>query len=89
MKNIALIRHVGSQKAASTSIQNFIFDCCDNLQNYGLFIPKTGLTKSAAHAVVNSAGGKVLDVNTEQELKYNSKESLLNQFSLSRVSNDL
>lgn len=45
--------------------------------------PRLGLTSewgtAAAHAVVNSAGGKVLDINTGQELKYNTKESVLNQ----------
>jgi len=43
--------------------------------------PRLGLTSewdtAATHAVVNSAGGKV---NTGQELRYNTKESLLNPF---------
>jgi 3'(2'), 5'-bisphosphate nucleotidase len=46
--------------------------------------PRLGLTlewdTAAAHAVVNSAGGKVVDINTGQELRYNTKESLLNPF---------
>ena len=46
--------------------------------------PRLGLTSewdtAAAHAVVNSANGKVIDINTGQELKYNTKESLLNPF---------
>ena len=46
--------------------------------------PRLGLTSewdtAAAHAVVNSAGGKVIDINTGQELCYNTKESLLNPF---------
>ncbi len=46
--------------------------------------PRLGLTSewdtAAAHAVVNSAGGKVVDINTGQELRYNTKESLLNPF---------
>jgi len=46
--------------------------------------PRLGLTlewdTAAAHAVVNSAGGKVIDINTGQELCYNTKESLLNPF---------
>ena len=46
--------------------------------------PRLGLTSewdtAAAHAVVNSAGGKVVDINTGQELCYNTKESLLNPF---------
>jgi len=46
--------------------------------------PRLGLTSewdmAAAHAVVNSAGGKVVDVNTGQELRYNTKEYLLNPF---------
>jgi len=46
--------------------------------------PRLGLTSewdtAAAHAVVNSAGGKVVNINTGQELIYNTKESLLNPF---------
>jgi 3'(2'), 5'-bisphosphate nucleotidase len=46
--------------------------------------PRLGLTSewdtAAAHAVVNSAGGKVVDVNTGEELRYNTKESFLNPF---------
>ena len=46
--------------------------------------PRLGLTlewdTAAAHAVVNSAGGKVVDINTGQELRYNTKKSLLNPF---------
>ena len=46
--------------------------------------PRLGLTSewdtAAAHAVVNSAGAKVVDINTGQELCYNTKESLLNPF---------
>jgi len=46
--------------------------------------PRLGLTSewdtAAAHAVVNSSGGKVVDINTGQELRYNTKESLLNPF---------
>jgi len=46
--------------------------------------PRLGLTSewdtAAAHAVVNSAGGKVVDVNTGQDLRYNTKKSLLNPF---------
>jgi len=46
--------------------------------------PRLGLTSewdtAAAHAVVNAANGKVVDINTGQELKYNIKESLLNPF---------
>ena len=46
--------------------------------------PRLGLTSewdtAAAHAVVNSAGGKVVNINTGQELLYNTKESLLNPF---------
>ena len=46
--------------------------------------PRLGLTSewdtAAAHAVVNSAGGKVVDINTGQELRYNTKESFLNPF---------
>ena len=53
--------------------------------------PRLGLTSewdtAAAHAVVNSAGGKVVDVNTGQELRYNTKKSLLNPFFI--VSNNL
>jgi len=46
--------------------------------------PRLGLTSewdtAAAHAVVNSAAGKVVNASTGQELKYNTKESLLNPF---------
>ena len=53
--------------------------------------PRLGLTSewdtAAAHAVVNSAGGKVVDINTGQELRYNTKKSLLNPFFV--VSNNL
>ena len=46
--------------------------------------PRLGLTSewdtAAAHAVVNAAGGKVVDINTGKELLYNTKESLLNPF---------
>ena len=46
--------------------------------------PRLGLTSewdtAAAHAVVNSSGGKVVGINTGQELRYNTKESLLNPF---------
>ena len=45
--------------------------------------PRLGLTSewdtAAAHAVVNSAGGKVIDVNTNTEITYN-KKSILNPF---------
>lgn len=48
--------------------------------------PRLGLTSewdtAAAHAVVNSAGGMVLDILTRKELRYNTKESLLNPFFL-------
>jgi 3'(2'), 5'-bisphosphate nucleotidase len=46
--------------------------------------PRLGLTSewdtAAAHSVVNSANGKVVDIDTGQELKYNIKDSLLNPF---------
>ena len=45
---------------------------------------RLGLTSewdtAAAHAVVKSAGGMVLDFETRKELRYNTKESLLNPF---------
>ncbi len=46
--------------------------------------PRLGLTSewdtAAAHAVVNSANGKVVNINTGEDLRYNLKESLLNPF---------
>jgi len=44
--------------------------------------PRLGLTSewdtAAAHAVVNAAGGEVIDYETQTPLKYNTKDSLLN-----------
>ena len=44
--------------------------------------PRFGLTSewdtAAAHAVVNSAGGEVINNETKMPLKYNTKDSLLN-----------
>lgn len=44
--------------------------------------PRLGLTSewdtAAAHAVVNSAGGEVVEFETKMPLKYNTKDSLLN-----------
>ena len=44
--------------------------------------PRLGPTSEwdtcAAHAVVNGAGGQVLDLNTGKELTYNARESILN-----------
>lgn len=46
--------------------------------------PRLGPTSewdtAAAHAVVNSAGGEVLDFETKMPLKYNTKNSLLNPY---------
>ena len=46
--------------------------------------PRLGLTSewdtAAAHAVVNSAGGEVLEFETKIPLKYNTKDSLLNPY---------
>ena len=46
--------------------------------------PRFGLTSewdtAAAHAVVNSAGGEVINYETKLSLKYNTKDSLLNPF---------
>jgi len=46
--------------------------------------PRLGLTSewdtAAAHAVVNSAGGEVLEFETKLPLKYNTKDSLLNPY---------
>jgi len=51
--------------------------------------PRLGLTSewdtAAAHAVVNAAGGEVIDVETKLPLLYNTKESLLNPFFMVRV----
>lgn len=44
--------------------------------------PRFGLTSewdtAAAHAIVNSAGGEVINANTKLEIEYNTKDSLLN-----------
>jgi len=44
--------------------------------------PRLGLTSewdtAAAHAIVNSAGGEVINANTKLEIEYNTKDSLLN-----------
>jgi 3'(2'), 5'-bisphosphate nucleotidase len=44
--------------------------------------PRLGPTSewdtAAAHAVVNAAGGKVINIETQMPLKYNTKDSLLN-----------
>ena len=46
--------------------------------------PRLGLTSewdtAAAHAVVNSAGGEVVEFKTKMPLKYNTKDSLLNPY---------
>jgi len=46
--------------------------------------PRFGLTSewdtAAAHAVVNSAGGEVVNNETKMPLKYNTKDSLLNPY---------
>ena len=46
--------------------------------------PRFGLTSewdtAAAHAVVNAAGGKVIDNEIKKSLKYNTKDSLLNPY---------
>ena len=46
--------------------------------------PRFGLTSewdtAAAHAVVNSAGGEVINNETKMPLKYNTKDSLLNPY---------
>ena len=46
--------------------------------------PRLGLTSewdtAAAHAVVNSAGGEVVEFETKMPLKYNTKDSLLNPY---------
>jgi 3'(2'), 5'-bisphosphate nucleotidase len=46
--------------------------------------PRFGLTSewdtAAAHAVVNSAGGEVVNNETKMPLKYNTKDSLLNSY---------
>jgi 3'(2'), 5'-bisphosphate nucleotidase len=46
--------------------------------------PRLGLTSewdtAAAHAVVNAAGGEVIDYETQTPLKYNTKDSLLNPY---------
>jgi len=46
--------------------------------------PRLGLTSewdtAAAHAVVNSAGGEVVEFETKIPLKYNTKDSLLNPY---------
>jgi 3'(2'), 5'-bisphosphate nucleotidase len=46
--------------------------------------PRFGLTSewdtAAAHAVVNSAGGEVVNNETKMSLKYNTKDSLLNPY---------
>jgi len=46
--------------------------------------PRLGLTSewdiAAAHAVVNAAGGEVVDYETKTPLKYNTKDSLLNPY---------
>lgn len=51
--------------------------------------PRLGPTSewdtAAAHAVVNAAGGEVVDADTQVPLKYNAKESLLNPFFIVRA----
>jgi 3'(2'), 5'-bisphosphate nucleotidase len=46
--------------------------------------PRLGLTSewdvAAAHAVVNSAKGEVMNLTTKESIRYNTKESLLNSF---------
>jgi len=51
--------------------------------------PRFGLTSewdtAAAHAVVNSAAGEVIDIKTELPLAYNTKDSLLNPYFVVRA----
>jgi 3'(2'), 5'-bisphosphate nucleotidase len=51
--------------------------------------PRLGPTSewdtAAAHAVVLAAGGEVVEAETEQPLRYNTKESLLNPFFIVRA----
>jgi len=52
--------------------------------------PRLGPTSewdtAAAHAVVNAAGGKVVDSETQMTLKYNTKDSLRNPYFIVRPS---
>ena len=47
---------------------------------YPRFGPTSEWDTAAAHAIVNASGGEVINANTKLELKYNTKDSLLNPF---------
>ena len=76
----ALARRILANDLALASSLKLCMVADGSADLYPRLIPTSEWDTAAAQAVVEAAGGKVLNWETKQPLRYNTKENLLNPY---------